>query len=189
MSEKSVRRAEGAAQLDDQSAERAVEQDLGQEQVSDRNEDGYVDAVADEGDVVAVRDPDSDDARADTPAELVDVDGSTVPEDTDTADERDELMPGDMTPEPVGALWSSQTAGDLRQRWQTLQLRFVDDPRGVVTEAQSLVGEAVDSLTTSLTDQQRELDGWASGGDGDTEQLRVALQRYREFFDRMLGPV
>ncbi|HEY9377157.1 MAG TPA: hypothetical protein VIQ02_08700, partial [Jiangellaceae bacterium] len=88
---------------------------------------------------------------------------------------------------PVGALWSSQTTGGLRDRWQQLQLRFVDDPRGVVTEAQSLVSEAVQDLTQTLTEQQRDLDGWATGGDGDTEQLRVALQRYRDFFDRLLG--
>ena len=68
-------------------------------------------------------------------------------------------------------------------RWQELQLRFVDDPRGVVIEARSLVAEAVQSLTAALSDRQRDLDGLASSN-GDTEQLRTALQRYRDFFDR-----
>jgi hypothetical protein len=136
------------------------EQDPGQEQVVDRNEDGSPDSV------------------------VVDA-GETA---ADVADEPEGLMPGEMAAAPVGAPWSAQTAGNLRDRWQELQLRFVDDPRGVVTQAQSLVGEAVEGLTKALAEQRRALDGWASGGNGDTEQLRVALQRYRDFFDRVLGP-
>jgi hypothetical protein len=99
----------------------------------------------------------------------------------------DELMPGDKGPGAVGAIWSMDAANSLRGRWQELQLRFVDDPRGVVTEAQALVDEAVRGLTRALTEQQGELDGWTSAGNGDTETLRVALQRYREFFDRVLN--
>ena len=119
-----------------------------------------------------------------------DYDGSADTADLatgDDADQRDELLPGEMVAAPVGEPLGADQSSGLRDRWQELQLRFVDDPRGVVTEAQSLVAEAVESLTTSLTDQQHDLDGLASGGNGDTEQLRVALQRYRDFFDRVIG--
>jgi hypothetical protein len=219
MSEVTDPRDERATQLVDEPAEQAKrpEQDLGEELVSDQNEDGTVDTVTDDGGtavdskealraddaadsdagVVDAEDVDAAERAADADRAATDVGSEDIADTADeaaadegTADvggERDELMPGEMAAEPVGSLWSSETAGTLRSRWQELQLRFVDDPRGVVTEAQLLVGEAVEGLTTSLTDQQRELDGWTAGGDGDTEQLRVALQRYRDFFDRVLG--
>jgi hypothetical protein len=201
MTDQTDQRPEGTSQLVDEQANQArrQDQDLDQERVTDRNEDGVIDSRDTDVDTDdTVRDDDStadvavDRDIAEVDERAVDVDDSIAPDESDrvaeTTGERDKLRPGEMTAEPVGALWNSRTANDLRIRWQELQLRFVDDPRGVVTEAQSLVGEAVQSLTDSLTDQQRELDGWASGGDGDTEQLRTALQRYRDFFDRMLGP-
>jgi hypothetical protein len=201
MTDQTDQRPEGTSQLVDEQANQArrQDQDLDQERVTDRNEDGVIDSRDTDVDTDdTVRDDDStadvavDRDIAEVDERAVDVDDSIAADESDrvaeTTGERDELRPGEMTAEPVGALWNSRTANDLRIRWQELQLRFVDDPRGVVTEAQSLVGEAVQSLTDSLTDQQRELDGWASGGDGDTEQLRTALQRYRDFFDRMLGP-
>ena len=108
------------------------------------------------------------------------------PATSEAADQRDELLPGEMGAAPAGDLWAADSADDLHSRWQELQLRFVDDPRGVVIEARSLVAEAVQSLTAALSDRQRDLDGLASSN-GDTEQLRTALQRYRDFFDRVVG--
>jgi hypothetical protein len=100
--------------------------------------------------------------------------------------EADELMPGDMAVQPV-TLWSAVTVSDLRGRWQAVQLRFVDDPPAVAAEMQALVGEAVQILSAALADRQRELDEWSQTGVSDTEQLRIAVQRYRDFFDLMLG--
>jgi hypothetical protein len=189
------------AQRDAQRAD--SDTNLDPEIVSDRDYDGSADTAvgadvdidrsASEGDEPLV---DADRFDADRRAE-VDVGAPVNEADTtagtgevptgEDADQRDELMPGGMVAAPVGDLLGTDQSNGLRSRWQELQLRFVDDPRGVVTEAQSLVAEAVQSLTTALTDQQNDLDGLASGGNGDTEQLRVALQRYREFFDRVLG--
>ena len=158
------------------------------EVVSARNDDGSADAIAD-------RDVDDDDVDMDRTEAAVDDapvtvdDNSTVagePATSEAADQRDELLPGETSAAPVGDLWAADSADDLHSRWQELQLRFVDDPRGVVTEARSLVAEAVQSLTAALSDRQRDLDGLASSN-GDTEQLRTALQRYREFFDRVVG--
>jgi hypothetical protein len=144
MSDVADPRDERATQLVDEPAEQAIrpEQDLGEEQVSDRNEDGTVDTVTDD---------DADRAAANVVSEDIADTADEAAADEGTADiggERDELMPGEMAAEPVGSLWSSETAGTLRSRWQEMQLRFVDDPRGVVTEAQSLVGVAVEGLTT-----------------------------------------
>jgi hypothetical protein len=156
--------------------------------VSDRDHDGSADTAVGT-DVNADRiDVDRDEADLDDPATEAGMANDTADLITGAdADQRDELMPGEMIAAPVGDLLGADQASGLRNRWQELQLRFVDDPRGVVDEAQSLVAEAVQSLTKALTDQQNDLDGLASGGNGDTEQLRVALQRYREFFDRVLG--
>jgi hypothetical protein len=63
----------------------------------------------------------------------------------------------------------------------------VDDPHGATDEAQALVTEVVDSLTAALVEQRTDLDGWRSGEGHDTEHLRVALRRYRDFFDRLLS--
>lgn len=158
------------------------------EVVSARNDDASADAIAD-------RDVDDDDVDMDRTEAAVDdapvtVDDNTTvagePATSEAADQRDELLPGETGAAPVGDLWAADSADDLHSRWQELQLRFVDDPRGVVTEARSLVAEAVQSLTAALSDRQRDLDGLASSN-GDTEQLRTALQRYREFFDRVVG--
>ena len=158
------------------------------EVVSARNDDGSADAIAD-------RDVDDDDVDMDRTEAAVDdapvtVDDNTTvagePATSEAADQRDELLPGETGAATVGDLWAADSADDLHSRWQELQLRFVDDPRGVVTEARSLVAEAVQSLTAALSDRQRDLDGLASSN-GDTEQLRTALQRYREFFDRVVG--
>lgn len=160
--------------------------DLDAEIVSDRNDDGSADAIAD----LDVDDVDMDrtEAAVDDAPVTVD-DNSTVagePATSEAADQRDELLPGEMGAAPAGDLWAADSADDLHSRWQELQLRFVDDPRGVVIEARSLVAEAVQSLTAALSDRQRDLDGLASSN-GDTEQLRTALQRYRDFFDRVVG--
>ena len=163
--------------------------DLDAEIVSDRNDDGSADAIADR-DVDDVDDVDMDRTEAAVDDAPVTVDDNTPvagePATSEAADQRDELLPGEMGTAPVGDLWAADSADDLHSRWQELQLRFVDDPRGVVIEARSLVAEAVQSLTAALSDRQRDLDGLASSN-GDTEQLRTALQRYRDFFDRVVG--
>jgi hypothetical protein len=111
-------------------------------------------------------------------------------EQTATADgdEATELMPGQAPAESTAttAGWAEGAAEDMRARWQELQLRFVDDPSGVAGQARALVTEAVGAVTEALAEQQRQLDSWSTAEGGDTEQLRVVVQRYRDFFDRML---
>lgn len=76
---------------------------------------------------------------------------------------------------------------DLRERWNDVQAAFVDDPRSAVQQAQQLVGELVNELTETFSRERGTLEGqWSQGGQADTEALRVALQRYRSFFNRLL---
>lgn len=76
----------------------------------------------------------------------------------------------------------------LQTRWEDIQTGFVDDPRGSVRDAHAMVGELVDELTQVFTRERRSLeDQWGNDREPDTEALRVALQRYRSFFNRLLG--
>jgi hypothetical protein len=98
-----------------------------------------------------------------------------------------ELIPGDVPEQPVSALFDKAAADDFRGRWQRVQLRFVDDPRGAADQARALVDDVLDVLHEGLNNQRGALDNWQSGQPDDTEQLRVAIRRYRDFLDRMLG--
>lgn len=76
----------------------------------------------------------------------------------------------------------------LRARWEEIQAGFVDDPRGAVREAHSTVGQLVDELTEIFTQERSALENqWANNREPDTEALRLALQRYRGFFNRLLA--
>jgi hypothetical protein len=76
---------------------------------------------------------------------------------------------------------------DLRERWDDVQASFVDNPREAVQEAQGLVKSLVDELTATFTTERDRLEGQWNSGDIDTEALRIALQRYRSFFNRLLA--
>jgi hypothetical protein len=104
----------------------------------------------------------------------------------DAESEPAELLPGAVPVAPVTGLWDDDTTQSLRERWRDVQLRFVDDPEGATGEAQALVAEAVDALTANLAELRADLDGWRSADNGDTEQLRVVVRRYRDFLDRLL---
>lgn len=93
---------------------------------------------------------------------------------------------GDMPPMPPLGMWTDGYAQSVRERWRDLQLRFIDDPHEVANEAERVVEETVGALTTSLNSFKRDLDTWRQGP-GDTEQLRAAVSRYRDFLDRLLG--
>ncbi|NJC70363.1 hypothetical protein HC031_11665 [Planosporangium thailandense] len=93
---------------------------------------------------------------------------------------------GDMPPMPPLGMWSDGYAQSVRERWRDLQLRFIDNPNEVANEAERVVEETVEALTTSLNAFKSDLDAWRHGP-GDTEQLRAAVHRYRDFLDRLLG--
>jgi hypothetical protein len=101
--------------------------------------------------------------------------GSIEPHSIVTTGERDTLLPRDET-------------DAFRERWSEIQAGFVDDPRSSVERAQQLVANIVDELTTTFERERRNLESqWARGDTADTEALRVALQRYRAFFNLLLG--
>jgi hypothetical protein len=115
-----------------------------------------------------------------------------MPRDEETVDEgtMEEREPAreEATVESGGGLFVADRATELRRRWMDVQARFVDDPRSAVKEADGLVGEVIADLTTSFREERARLDEELGGGEQlDTERLRVAVRRYRSFFERLLA--
>jgi hypothetical protein len=76
---------------------------------------------------------------------------------------------------------------ELRARWAGVQAAFVDDPKECVQKADVLVSDLVEQLTTGFTQARSRLEEqWSRGKEASTEDLRLALMHYREFFDRLL---
>ena len=112
-------------------------------------------------------------------------DGGTTPLVPMSASDRREGAEGAG---PGGSLLPSDRTSGYRERWDGIQSRFVDDPRSSVERADKLVVEVVQDLQTTFGSERRSLeDAWQRGDDVQTEDLRVALQRYRTFFDRLLA--
>jgi hypothetical protein len=85
-------------------------------------------------------------------------------------------------------LLPEEEAQRFQSRWSDLQTSFVDEPRRSVEEGDSLVAELMQRLANSFAEERQTLEAqWDRGDDVSTEDLRVALQRYRSFFDRLLS--
>ncbi len=107
---------------------------------------------------------------------------STSPEESAASD-------GGAMPEEDRAFLPAERMDELRRRWSDIQASFVDDPRGSVKDAHAMVAEIVKELTDTFTRERTGLENqWNREEMPDTEELRVALQRYRSFFNRLLGP-
>jgi hypothetical protein len=75
----------------------------------------------------------------------------------------------------------------MREQWAEVQAMFVDDPKGAVTHADAMVAELMQTLAAGFADHKRGLEEkWQRGEQAGTEDLRVALQHYRAFMDRLL---
>ncbi|MFD5250849.1 hypothetical protein ACFWIW_40290 [Amycolatopsis sp. NPDC058340] len=75
----------------------------------------------------------------------------------------------------------------FRESWQGIQTAFVDDPRRAVKEADELVAVVIQNLATTFADHKKELESAWSQGEPATEDLRIALRRYRSFFNQLLS--
>jgi hypothetical protein len=75
-----------------------------------------------------------------------------------------------------------------RRRWADIQASFVDDPRQATEQADNLVATVIKDLAEVFAQERQNLEGqWTQGQDVSTEDLRIALMRYRSFFDRLLS--
>jgi hypothetical protein len=106
-------------------------------------------------------------------------------EDEDNAVETE--RPDTTAPPPLEPLLPRDEEDDFRRRWEDIQTGFVDEPRRAVEEADSLVARLMERLAESFSEQRNSLEQqWDRGDEISTEELRVTLQRYRSFFDRLL---
>lgn len=117
---------------------------------------------------------------------------SAPPETEETPEEEsDRLDPTDERSHEIDErrpLFDDDELGTYRSRWDEVQARFVDDPRGTVKDADALVNDVMKQLTQTFTDERSSLESqWSEGKDASTEDLRVAMQRYRSFFARLLA--
>jgi hypothetical protein len=90
--------------------------------------------------------------------------------------------------EQAAPLFSAEEAKDFRGRWDAVQVGFVDEPRRAVEQADGLVAAAMKRLAEMFAAERAKLEGqWSRGDDVSTEDLRLALRRYRSFFGRILS--
>ncbi|MFD3702072.1 hypothetical protein ACFWUP_02885 [Nocardia sp. NPDC058658] len=130
-----------------------------------------------------------------------DATGYATPAATHTTGEPDLVDATGAEPEPVAAqhgpaaatdedivpLFDEQSLNRLRGRWRDLQGEFVDDPRDAVANADHLVTELIQELTSTYAERQKIIASrWSESP--DTESMRRALRSYRAFFNQLLSP-
>ena len=117
----------------------------------------------------------------DRPLSTADLAGAATPG-------RPEPEPGRTSDDAAMPLFPADQVDALRSRWQEVQAGFVDEPRRAVEQADELVASAMKTLAETFAAERANLEHqWDRGEDISTEDLRVALQRYRAFFGRLVA--
>jgi|ERR1044071_2617301 hypothetical protein len=103
---------------------------------------------------------------------------------------RDDAQPADASPvteRDATALFEPHVLDQFKERWAEIQTGFVDEPRRAVQQADALVSDVIKRIADSFGRERADLERqWDRGDNVSTEDLRVALQRYRDFFSRLL---
>jgi hypothetical protein len=122
-------------------------------------------------------------SATDVPADDVGVQPRQPEQHPTTGDRSAEQREVERTP-----VMSGDAAEQYRARWQETQADFVDDPRSAVATADALVAEVMKRVAEEFANERNGLERqWNEGGEASTEDLRVAFQRYRSFFSRLLS--
>jgi hypothetical protein len=86
------------------------------------------------------------------------------------------------------SLLAKNAESEFRTQWDGIQTSFVDEPRKAVEQADSLVAQVMQHIARTFSDERKNLEAqWSRGDNVSTEDLRIALQRYRTFFSRLLS--
>jgi hypothetical protein len=100
----------------------------------------------------------------------------------------DATRPPQQNGDGAGPLLPSDFVQELRGRWDRVQTGFVDEPRKAVQEADELVASAMKRIAETFSEARNNLERqWDRGDEVSTEDLRIALQKYRAFFQRLLA--
>jgi hypothetical protein len=98
-----------------------------------------------------------------------------------------ETSVAESEPSTAKSMFPDDLSG-LRSRWDDVQAAFVDSPKECVEKADALVAEVVEQVTRGFSEVRSRLEAqWARGEEASTEDLRLSLKRYREFFQRLLS--
>jgi hypothetical protein len=103
-------------------------------------------------------------------------------------DARGDAQLTDQHTTKAAALFPRDVADGFRASWDHIQTGFVDEPRKAVQQADELVAQVINHLAESFSKERNRLEGqWDRGDQVNTEDLRVVLQTYRAFFQRLLS--
>jgi hypothetical protein len=137
-------------------------------------------------------------ADGDLQADAAPQDDKPPPEDTrpqdDTATGTTARASGAETGAPstkreesdLAPLFAEDVATEFRSRWDVVQRGFVDEPRQSVRAGDELVAQVIKSLAETFSGQRAAVEG-ERADQASTENLRLALRRYRSFFERLLS--
>jgi hypothetical protein len=101
---------------------------------------------------------------------------------------REASRPLEQNDDRPGPLLPPDFVQELRGQWDRVQTGFVDEPRQAVQQADELVAKAMKRIAESFADARATLERqWDRGDEVSTEDLRIALRKYREFFQRLLA--
>jgi hypothetical protein len=88
----------------------------------------------------------------------------------------------------LAPLFTQEATTDFRTRWDLVQRSFVDNPQEAVHAGDELVAQVIASLAETFSSQRSQLENQLNQTDqSSTENLRLALRRYRSFFERLLA--
>jgi len=98
-----------------------------------------------------------------------------------------DTRPAETREEELAPLFEGDEAKKFRSRWLAIQSKFVDDPSDSVKQADDLVSDVIKSVTMNFSNRRIALEKqWNGEAQASTEDLRMAIKRYRSFFDRLL---
>jgi hypothetical protein len=106
---------------------------------------------------------------------------------------REEIEPVNQTgisppEESIEPLFNENESETFQSRWYGIQSEFVDQPRRSVEQADELVASVIKRLAEVFATERENLEKqFTDNDDVSTEDLRLALRRYRSFFQRLLS--
>jgi len=139
--------------------------------------------------VITADDPQPPDPAAPQHPAATDADSATA--EPGVVDVSDNGSPSAVVAAPdaePGPTRAAPVAGDgtsPNARWHEILAMFVDDPRSSIELAASLVDDSAEALMTSVKERQHALLSAWQGDDAGTEEMRIALQQYRTFWNRI----
>jgi hypothetical protein len=136
---------------------------------------------------------DNNEKRMDEVVDTTETTETTEAEERAAQERREEVRDRNAAPMPVAdtekyvPLFEKGETEKFRSHWLDIQSAFVDDPRAAVQKADALVEDMIQSITDNFAQRRATLENhWNSEGNVSTEDLRIAIKRYRTFFDRLL---